>query len=121
MVKGLGIDIAETSRFSHLSENTVRHILSGEELDEYSALPEQKKAEFLSSRFAAKEAFVKALGCGFGPVMAHDITVRKDESGRPFIVLDEKHACLAEDSQILLSLSHEKDYSAAVVVIDGKK
>ena len=120
MIKGIGVDITCNSRYSSLSDNTVRHILSPEELEEYKALRAQAACEYIASRFAAKEALAKALGTGFSGFTAHQLTVKTDSAGCPYfarsILLDR----LCPDVNIFLSLSHEKEYSAAVVVLDGK-
>ena len=121
MVTGLGVDIVQTSRFDGMSENAIRHILSIKEQSELEGLKsEQARLEFLSSRFAAKEAFVKALGEGFRTFHPREITITHDELGTPHIEIPLDKRDAVRDKTIFLSISHEKDYSVAVVVLDGK-
>lgn len=120
MTRGIGIDIAQIDRYRTLGENTIRHILSPCELEEFHSLSEKSAPAFLASRFAAKEALVKALGTGFGPVMAHDLTVAHDGNGRPYFTFSEKAEALFSGLAVHLSISHERDYAAAMVVLDGK-
>lgn len=120
MLKGIGVDIVQTSRFTAIRNNTVSHILSPAELERLDSLSGQARLEFLSSRFASKEALVKALGTGFGPLSPADITVENDAAGRPYFVLSDRARPLFDGLAAHLSISHEKDYSVAMVVLDGK-
>jgi holo-[acyl-carrier protein] synthase len=74
-------------------------------------------------RFAAKEAFVKALGLGIrSPVQWLDIEVRNDELGKPLILLSSRAREYCEKRGIRhwhLSLTDEGEYAAAVVVLEG--
>ncbi len=121
MLEGIGVDIVQNSRFETLSENTLNHILSEEEKTYASTLEGQAVIEFTASRFAAKEALSKALGTGFRQLQPRHITVRHDEMGRPYFLISPEVCDLFAGSDIHLSISHEKDYSVAMVVIDGKK
>lgn len=80
------------------------------------------RARCLASRFAAKEAFVKALGTGMRPPLRwRDVEVRNNALGRPEIVLSEaaREYCLAQGAaRWHVSLTDEGDYSAAVVVLE---
>jgi holo-[acyl-carrier protein] synthase len=73
-------------------------------------------------RFAAKEAFVKALGLGLRqPVLWHDMEVRGNALGKPEIFLSERAQEYCTDHAILswhLSLTDDGQYGAAVVVIE---
>lgn len=86
-------------------------------------------AERLASRFAAKEAFIKALGAtrfGREPVVGaldlREIEVVSDAYGRPSLRLHGKARGAAEQlgvRHLWLSLTHEGEYSAALVVLEG--
>lgn len=121
MLEGIGVDIVQNSRFETLSENTVNHILSTAERKEAGALSGRARLEFLASRFAAKEALAKALGTGFTRLQPRHITVVHDEMGKPCFSVSGEVAELFSNVEIHLSISHEKDYSVAMVVLDGKK
>ncbi len=78
------------------------------ERDIYESLQtEKRKVEFLSGRFAAKEAFSKAKGTGIGEVDFLDFEVLKDELGKP----------ISKEGDV--SISHDEDYAMAVVMLYG--
>ncbi|RDU34840.1 holo-ACP synthase [Neobacillus piezotolerans] len=115
MIKGIGIDLIEIGRIKELIERQERfpgRVLAGRENEEYSLLPTRRRAEYLAGRFAAKEAFAKALGTGIGASLSfQDIEVGKDELGKPYFVRPEK-------VKAHLSITHTKEYAAAHVVIE---
>ncbi|WP_053364849.1 holo-ACP synthase [Bacillus sp. FJAT-27245] len=115
MIKGIGIDLIEIGRIKELMEKQERfpdRILTGREKEEYSLLPNGRRAEFLAGRFAAKEAFSKALGTGIGASLSfQDIEVGKDALGKPYFVRPE-------EMKAHLSITHTKEYAAAYVVIE---
>ena len=123
MIVGLGIDIAELGR---IAQAHARHghafaerILTPAEL---SSLP-VNAVPFLASRFAAKEAAVKALGTGFsGGISFQDIEVRSDELGKPSIFFHNlaHERCLALNVRHAhLSLSHSRENAVAVVILEA--
>ena len=73
-------------------------------------------------RFAAKEAFSKAMGTGISGFELKDVFVQNEESGKPYLVLENSAKKLFEekcpDAKIFLSLSHEKEYATANVIIE---
>ena len=125
MVKGIGIDIVEVKRirdiFDRYGERFARRILTQGEHELF--FKRNHSALYLSSRFAAKEAASKALGSGIAAGIGfHDIEVIKDSDGRPELVLSG--AARARQDQLgvrrcLLSLSDEKHYAVAMVVLEG--
>ncbi|MCZ6829909.1 MAG: holo-ACP synthase [Gammaproteobacteria bacterium] len=100
-------------------ERFVRRILTPVEQAEYAASARQNR--LLATRFAAKEAVVKALGTGIGNgVSWQDITVEHDELGAPLVVLQGGAAARARQlggTRVLLSLADEKDYIVAFAVL----
>ena len=59
-------------------------ILGDQELEQYSDMPEGRSQSYLGKQFAAKEAFVKALGTGFkDPVFPRDIQIIRNSAGKP--------------------------------------
>ena len=79
--------------------------------------------EHYAARFAAKEAFAKALGTGIAKgVSWREIEVARDESGAPFFRLHGETAHIARGlgvRRVHLSLSHARTVAAAIVVIEG--
>lgn len=126
MIYGIGTDIVQVSRMSQKlkrsGDNFAHSILSDREWDDYLACPDEQKATFLSKRFAAKEAFAKAVRRGFRqPVFLHNISIFHDKYNAPyFIVNDELQEWLYEQgiSNVHLSISDEKKYVVAFVVAE---
>ena len=56
MIKGIGVDIAQISRFKDKNEHFIKRVLSLKELDIYNSLNEERIITFLASSFSAKEA-----------------------------------------------------------------
>ena len=123
MIAGIGTDIVAVARLGTLYE---RH---GERaLDKLLALAERADfekakdpARFLAKRFAAKEAFGKALGIGVAaPATLPSIAVVHDSLGKPaFAYAPELAQYLAERSLLAhLSISDEKEFALAFVVIE---
>jgi holo-[acyl-carrier protein] synthase len=76
----------------------------------------------LAARFAAKEAFGKALGTGLAGFSLNECAVINDENGKPelFLFGKAKKAFQAFGGvRVLVALTHEHDYAIAVVVIEG--
>ena len=82
--------------------------------------PRARRFEHYAARFAAKEAFMKALGDRVSRLAFNQIEVQKKPSGKPFITLSKallKKAGLSPRAKIELSLSHDRDYAIASVII----
>lgn len=78
--------------------------------------------QHLAGRFAAKEAASKALGCGIGEISFREAEILNDELGMPVLFLHGKAAERAERlglKQWSVSITHLKEYAAAVVVMEG--
>ena len=77
---------------------------------------------FCAKRFAAKEAFAKALGTGIGKVVSFlDLTVRNNEDGKPYFIPSEKLRLYLLEKGITkahLSISDEKHNAVAFVVLE---
>ena len=122
MILGIGIDILEIKKIkkSIESEAFQRKVFTPAEL---SAVDEFKnKAEHLVGKFAAKEAFMKAIGAGiWQEVWFTQIEVLNEESGKPIIhVSGEAERRLREMgvSQVHTSISHSTGIVVAVVILD---
>ncbi|MDD2558938.1 MAG: holo-ACP synthase [Desulfuromonadaceae bacterium] len=124
-VAGIGTDIVHVERFAEFIARNNRGVLerlfTPAEL-EYS-LPRRQAPEHLAARFAAKEAFLKALGTGLRDGLSWlDMEVRRDHYGAPSLHLAgaTAQAFSARGLQtIFLSYSHEREYAVATVVLEG--
>ena len=124
MIAGIGMDIARVSRMAaalnRRPTRLPRRILTAEEQREFARRGNCPR--YLASRFAAKEALAKALGTGFrAPVLLSAIAVLNRPNGRPhFKMGDELAQFLAERGvgTCHLSLSHDGEYAAAMVVAE---
>ncbi len=105
----IGIDIVHMPRFEG-KETLAKRILSKEELLIYEK--RNDKVKFLAGRFAAKEAFLKAVRGGFGQIAFSHIDVLYDALGVPYL--------LYKEVRYEVSISHDGEYAVAVVNIpDG--
>jgi len=121
---GLGIDICEVKRFDRLINNKafLEKVFSVDEIKYCSN--KKNNSQYFAVRFAAKEAFLKAIGIGIGKgIHLKEIEIIKDQFGKPFLNLVGKTRETFEKlnaGNIHVSLSHEKTNAVAVVVIDKK-
>lgn len=116
-----GVDLIEITRIEDVIARHGKHYLeriyTPAEL-EYCG----KRAESLAGRFAAKEAVVKALGCGIGDVTWKEIEILGDEQHAPTLTL---RGVAAEKAKALglttwsVSISHSQSHSVAFVVAIG--
>ena len=126
MIYGIGTDIVQIARMqtkiSRSGDSFAREILSTQEWDDYAKRPDTQKAAFLSKRFAAKEAFAKAVRMGFRePVALHNIRICHDELKAPyFAVSDDLQQWLNTKNikKLHLSISDEKEYAIAFVIAE---
>ncbi len=125
-VFGVGIDLVRVERLKALLERWGERFLQRVFTDGERQTCSAKRAPqgCFAMRFAAKEAFVKALGLGMrSPVQWRDIEVGNDNLGKPLIFLSPRAAEYCAQSGVTawhLSLTDEGDYAAAVVVLEGE-
>ena len=125
MIFGIGTDIVEYARiekmFARYDVRLAERLLSESELQELGAHTDP--ARFLAKRFAAKEAFAKAVGSGMRhPVSFQRIGVTHDGFGKPVLQFDETlRAYLAQlgINGHHLSISDERDMIVAFVVLES--
>lgn len=124
MIFGIGCDIADVSRFEKwvADSNMYGRFFNPNEFPSDS-MRLQRKCEHLASRFAAKEAFSKALGTGVRDFSLDEVWVRNTELGKPELVVEGKALEILEkicgkDACVHVSLSHEKKYAVACVIIE---
>lgn len=126
MIFGIGIDTIEVPRIaqtiSGYGGQFVNRIFTADEIAYCNS--RKFSAEHFAARFAAKEAFAKAIGTGIRRgFIWNEVEVRKEFSGKPILMLNgsmiQKAATIIGAAyQIQLSLSHTKDLAEAIVVIE---
>lgn len=118
---GIGTDIVEIDRIERAANDSFLKRWFSDAENEFF-LSRGMKTQTVAANFAAKEAFVKALGTGFEGVDARDIETLRSEKGKPFInVLGtaKDAADRLEVAKVHVSLTHEKKYALAFVVLEG--
>ena len=124
---GNGVDIIKNSRINNSLKikGFLKRIFTEKEIQQGRKL--KNKINFYAKRFAAKEAFVKAIGTGFrSDINFIDIEIKNYRNGKPYISISKKLNNFLKKKfkiqryKVFLSLSDEKDYSIAFVVIDKK-
>jgi len=125
MIYGIGTDISEVKRFKKWIENPSminRYFNEKELLSDEGDTKEGKILQHYAARFSAKEAFSKALGTGIKDFSLKEVFVTNDKDGKPFInVSGNAEKILRErcgNCSVHLSISHEKEYAVAFVVIE---
>ena len=123
---GNGVDIVDNKRIEKLllNNNFLNRIFTYNEI-KYSK-KSQNKINFFAKRFAAKEAFVKALGTGFrNNITFTDIEITNNNKGKPVIKISKKIKNLiskkfkSKKPKIYVSLSDEKKHSIAYVILEN--
>ncbi|MNJ55055.1 Holo-[acyl-carrier-protein] synthase [compost metagenome] len=129
MIYGIGHDVVEIERIrnildSKISIKMIQRILTPSEQD----LPgsQSRPAEFLSGRFAAKEAITKAFGCGIGQILGfNDIEILPDSLGKPVVKISTQAwgrlDLNEQEYAIHLSITHERHLASAFAVVERVK
>jgi len=123
MVIGLGIDIVEVERIAGKigNNNGFRELVFSKNEITYCET-KKYKYEHYAARFAAKEAFFKALGTGWlEGTLFNEVEITHTENGKPELAFlgDTKTTIIAmEFSNIAVSLSHVSLMATAVVIIE---
>ena len=125
-ILGIGVDIIKNNRIKNSLKNNkfINRIYSAKELE--LSKQTKNKVAFFSKRFAAKEAFSKALGTGFRSGLEFkDIEIVNDIDGKPQYVKNKKITKIVKKKfkiknfNSFLSISDEKDYSTAFTIIQS--
>ena len=123
MILGLGIDIVEVSRLEKwLKDNKLLQRFFSEEEIEYVLSKENGAARSLAVRFAAKEAYGKALGTGLKGITLKNILVTNNPNGKPELTLFGDAAIQFKrihGTHIHLSLTHESNMAIAGVILES--
>lgn len=109
----IGIDICNISRFSKMKnlDNFLKRYFTVEE-NEY-IIKTGKRDETIAGIFSLKEAFVKAIGTGFGSISPIDVEIIHNFSGKPDLIIHND--IIKKIEQISCSISHDSEYAIAVV------
>lgn len=127
MIVGIGVDIVDIDRIKQRIEagTGFRDLVFSEEEIAYC----EKKAnayESYAARFAAKEAFLKAVGCGIDfSIDLKEIRIANNEIGKPYFILSERVEGLLMQQlgfipEAQISLSHSKEQAIAFVLFNKK-
>jgi holo-[acyl-carrier protein] synthase len=125
LIYGIGIDVVEPHRVERLlgiyGERFARRVLTPREWGGFEKTA--RPVLFLANRFAAKEAFSKAMGTGFRyPVTLQCISVVQNRLGKPSLVfVPDLEAMMAREGIVghHLTISDEKSLACACVVLEG--
>jgi holo-[acyl-carrier protein] synthase len=121
MIYGIGTDLVDLERIKKMKSPSAfaNKILGDQELKKFAEMKEGCNHSYLGKQFAAKEAFVKALGTGFkDPVFPKDIQILRNSLGKPEVLLSggaksfvdslgitKSHVSLADESNHLLAFA----------------
>jgi holo-[acyl-carrier protein] synthase len=125
MILGIGTDLCDVGRIERalerFGERFAERILVASELERFRR--HRKRAAYLAKRFAAKEAFSKALGTGIRfPVNWHNVWVENERSGKPSLKFSRSLATFLRKrgiANVYVSLSDEIGMACAFVVVEG--
>ena len=125
MICGIGCDITDVSRMKKWvrDEKMIRYVFNEQEIvDSGKYSSEQKLCEHYAARFAAKEAFSKALGTGLCGFSVKNVFITNGDEGEPILHIESKAKDILEKKfgkcNVHVSLSHEKNSAIAFVVIE---
>jgi holo-[acyl-carrier protein] synthase len=124
MIHGIGTDIVEIRRVQdsivRYGERFLARIFTDAERSYCHAKAEPARYASYAARFAAKEAFSKALGTGIGEHAAWtDVEIFVDDVGKPHLRLHGAVGARLQEQYLHLTLAHAHDYATAMVVIES--
>lgn len=123
MIIGIGIDLVECGRFLDWSAFKKQRIFTKKEL-EYADNDNANSERHLANFWAAREAFLKAIGTGFGDdISFSDVSVIHNDVGRPELLIAGGARTALKDiagdnARVHLSITDQDDYCAAMVVVE---
>ena len=125
-ILGIGVDVVDNKRIRNLINNRsfINRTFGTKEVN--FAKKNSNKTNYYAKRFAAKEAFAKALGTGFRTNLNFkDIEIVNDKMGKPYYLKSKKISKIIYENfnikkyNCFLSISDEKDYSTAFTIIQS--
>lgn len=111
----LGVDIADVSRFENVSNAFLDKCFTEDEIKLFEV---KNAAERMAANYASKEAFAKAMGTGISGFGFKDISVLRDEDGKPYFVFSQKIRGILNSlsvTEVAISMSHDGGVAVAVV------
>lgn len=128
MIVGIGTDVVSIERIQGVldrhGERFVKRVLTVQERPRFERTNAKMKASHLAKRWAAKEAFSKAIGTGIhAPFTWHSITVGRDPKGKPVVVPSPEMARHLESMGVTrshVSLTDDAGVAVAFVVLEGE-
>ena len=126
-ILGIGIDIINNKRIKNLIKNKtfINRIFGSKEVKISNKI--LNKTNYFAKRFAAKEAFAKAVGTGFkNELNFKDIEILNDKIGKPYYIKTKKMDKIIykrfkqKKYDLFLSISDENDYSVAFTILQTK-
>ncbi|MDQ0060461.1 holo-ACP synthase [Paenibacillus harenae] len=128
MIVGIGHDLTDIERVTQIMNGRtgarfVERVLTVAERELSAGYSAERLRQFTAGRFAAKEAVVKALGCGIGATVGFaDISIGRDECGKPICTLSEQAwrrlGQSAAEVRIHVTITHERTLASAFVVAE---
>lgn len=128
MIIGIGHDLSDIKRIAKIVNGSTKgrfleRVLSDRERELASTYADVRLASFTAGRFAAKEAVVKAFGCGFGKIMGFlDIEILRDSDGKPECSLSasawNRLELLPNEVRIHVTITHERELASAFVIVE---
>ena len=122
MIGGIGTDIAAVHRFEKWIKNPEMIERFFNEKERSSASSVSAQCQHYAARFAAKEAFSKALGTGITGFGLKDVYITNDSEGKPLLNIEGQALSLMKERlgecKAFVSLSHEKEYAVAFVILE---
>jgi holo-[acyl-carrier protein] synthase len=125
VILGIGTDIIEIKRIEEAVKRNERFLQKCFTKPEQKLFEERKyNIQTIAATFAAKEAVAKALGTGFRTFGLCDIEILRDGKGKPYVITYGNAKKLADElniSQILITLSHCKEYAVAYAIVQKEE
>ena len=124
MIYGIGVDMTTVERFEKWIDKPqmINRYFNQQEKTSNPNIVFQK--EHYAARFAAKEAFGKALGTGITGFNLSDVYIKSEPNGRPVLIVQDSAKQMLNkicgECNLHVSLSHEKNNAIAVVIIEKK-
>ncbi|MFH1073647.1 MAG: holo-ACP synthase [Candidatus Firestonebacteria bacterium] len=121
MPMNFGIDIVDINRIKAIiikRKNFVSKVFTGSE-KAYCAGKKNPYPHY-ASRFAAKEAFLKAVPGWQGKLKWRELEVNNDSFGKPVITLSQESKFKLNKKKIELTISHDRNYAIALVAVEGR-
>ncbi|MHB1662110.1 MAG: holo-ACP synthase [bacterium] len=130
MIEGIGIDLVDIGKIKKVlqlrGEKFCSRVFSEKEAKTIETVKnknENRGFQKAAGYFAAKEAFLKALGAGLFSVPLNKIAVLNNENGQPYINIDDdtayflNHKFKKNISSVKVSITHEKGFACAMVIV----